>query len=60
MGLAGFGIALVALAFLPYLLAPADAVILLTIYAAVFSVAMLLQLRRDVEPRRPRGPYPGA
>jgi uncharacterized membrane protein YfcA len=51
MGLAGFGIALVALAFLPYLLAPADAVILLTIYAAVFSVAMLLQLRRDVEPR---------
>jgi len=51
MGLAGFGIALVALAFLPYLMAPADAIVLLTIYAAVFSLAMLVQLRRDVEPR---------
>ena len=51
MGLAGFGIALVALAFLPYLMASADAIVLLTIYAAVFSLAMLIQLRRDVEPR---------
>jgi len=51
MGLAGFGIALVALAFLPYLMTPADAIILLTIYAALFSAAMLVQLRRDVEPR---------
>jgi len=51
MGLAGFGIALVALAFLPYLMAPADAIILLTIYAALFSAALLVQLRRDVEPR---------
>ena len=51
MGLAGFGIALVALAFLPHLMAPADAIVLLTIYAAVFSLAMLVQLRRDVEPR---------
>jgi uncharacterized protein len=51
MGLAGFGIALVALAFLPYLMAPADAIVLLTIYAALFSSALLVQLRRDVEPR---------
>ena len=51
MGLAGFGIALVALAFLPYLMAPADAIVLLTIYATAFSLAMLVQLRRDVEPR---------
>jgi len=51
MGLAGFGIALVALAFLPYLMAPADAIVLLTIYAAVFSLAMLVHLRRDVDLR---------
>ena len=51
MGLAGFGIALVALAFLPYLMAPADAIVLLTIYAAVFSSALLVQLRHDVELR---------
>jgi uncharacterized protein len=49
MGLAGFGIALVALAFLPYLMAPADAIVLLTIYTVVFSTALLVQLRHDVE-----------
>src|SRR4030095_15584547 len=51
MGLAGFGIALVALAFLPYLMSASSAIVLLTIYAAVFSLAMLVQLRRDVSPR---------
>ncbi len=51
MGLAGFGIALVALAFLPHLMAPADAIVLLTIYSVVFSLAMLVQLRRDIELR---------
>jgi uncharacterized membrane protein YfcA len=51
MGLAGFGIALVALAFLPYLMAPAHAIILLTIYTVVFSAALLVQLRRDVDTR---------
>src|SRR2546428_8418585 len=51
MGLAGFGIALVALAFLPYLIAASDAIVLLTIYAAVMSLAMLVQLRESVEPR---------
>jgi uncharacterized membrane protein YfcA len=49
-GLAGFGVGLVALAFLPYLMAPADAVVLLTIYAMVFAVVLLLPLRRDVMP----------
>jgi uncharacterized protein len=51
MGLAGFGIALVALAFLPYLMAPEDAIVLLTVYTVVFSSALLVQLRHDVELR---------
>jgi len=51
MGLAGFGIALIALAFLPYLMSASDGIILLTIYATVMSAALLVQLRRDVEPR---------
>jgi hypothetical protein len=51
MGLAGFGIALVAMAFLPYLMAPAAAIALLTIYAFVFSVIVVAQLRRDLAPR---------
>jgi len=51
MGLTGFGIALVAMAFLPYLMSPADAIVLLTIYALVFSVVVVVQLRRDLTPR---------
>lgn len=51
MGLAGFGIALVGLALLPYLMSASDAIVLLTIYAALFSLAMLVQLRRDVVTR---------
>jgi uncharacterized protein len=51
MGLAGFGIALVAMAFLPYLMSTSDAIVLLTIYAALFSLVLLVQLRRDVVPR---------
>jgi uncharacterized protein len=51
MGLTGFGIALVAMAFLPYLMSPAEAIVLLTIYALVFSVAVAVQLRRDLTPR---------
>jgi hypothetical protein len=51
MGLTGFGIALVATAFLPYLMAPADAIVLLTLYALVFSVVVVVQLRRDLTPR---------
>ncbi|MBI4638614.1 MAG: sulfite exporter TauE/SafE family protein [Candidatus Rokubacteria bacterium] len=48
MGLAGFGIALVALAFLPFLMEPATAVVLMTVYAIVFALAVFIPLRRDV------------
>ena len=50
MGLAGFGIGLVGLAFLPWVMAPATAVVLITLYAFLFTVAVLVQLRRDVVP----------
>jgi uncharacterized protein len=50
MGLAGFGIALVALAFLPFVMTPATAVVLITLYASVFGVAIVFPLRRDVVP----------
>jgi uncharacterized membrane protein YfcA len=51
MGLAGFGIALVAMAFLPYVMSPVIAIVMLTIYALVFSVVALIGLGRDVTPR---------
>src|SRR5688500_3913776 len=51
LGLAGFGIALVAMALLPYLMSPVAAIVVLTIYALVFSVVALVPLRRDVTPR---------
>jgi hypothetical protein len=51
MGLAGFGIALVSLAFLPYLMPPATAVALMTFYALAFATAVVVQLRHEVEPR---------
>ena len=51
LGLAGFGIALVAMAFLPYLMSPVAAIVVLTIYALVFSVVALIPLRDDVTPR---------
>lgn len=47
MGLAGFGIALVSLAFLPFLMPPATAVVVVTIYAAAFALAIFVPLRRD-------------
>ncbi|MEX2222978.1 MAG: sulfite exporter TauE/SafE family protein [Candidatus Rokuibacteriota bacterium] len=46
-GLAGFGIGLVSLAFLPFLMSPADAVVLITVYAAVLIVVIFIPLRRD-------------
>jgi hypothetical protein len=51
LGLAGFGIALVAMAFLPYVMSPVTAIVVLTIYALVFSLVALVPLRRDVSPR---------
>jgi uncharacterized membrane protein YfcA len=46
-GLAGFGIGLVSLAFLPFLMEPATAVVLMTVYAAVFTIVIFIPLRRD-------------
>ena len=46
-GLAGFGIGLVSLAFLPLLMSPADAIVLITLYATVFTVVIFLPLRHD-------------
>jgi hypothetical protein len=46
-GLAGFGIGLVSLAFLPFLMEPATAVVLMTVYAAVFTTVIFIPLRRD-------------
>ena len=46
-GLAGFGIGLVALAFLPYLMTPATAVALMTLLATVFCCLVFFPLRRD-------------
>lgn len=51
MGLAGFGIGLVGLAFLPFVMSPATAVVLLTLYAFVIAVAIFIQLRGDFRPR---------
>jgi hypothetical protein len=50
MGLAGFGIGLVSLALLPFLMSPATAVVLMTLYAFVFALGVFVQLRRDVVP----------
>jgi uncharacterized membrane protein YfcA len=50
-GLAGFGVALVAMAFLPFIMATPTAVVLLTIYAAIFAVVVFVPLRRDFAPR---------
>ena len=49
-GLAGFGVGLVALAFLPFLMAPADAVVLLTLYATLGAAVLFVPLRRDFTP----------
>jgi uncharacterized membrane protein YfcA len=51
-GLAGFGIGLVSLGLLPLLMSPVTAVVLITVYALVFSLGMLLPLRRETQ-RRP-------
>jgi uncharacterized membrane protein YfcA len=50
MGLVGFGIALVSLALLPFIMSPVTAVVLMTVYALVFAVGMAVQLRRDLVP----------
>lgn len=49
MGLAGFGIGLVSLAFLPFLMSPVTAVIVTIVYALLFAIVLLVPLRADVE-----------
>jgi uncharacterized membrane protein YfcA len=51
MGLTGFGIALVAMAVLPWLMSPVTAIVVLTVYALVFSLVVVIQLRRELTPR---------
>jgi uncharacterized protein len=52
MGLAGFGIGLVSLAFLPYLMSPSEAIVLTTLYATAFALAIFVPVRRDFTPAR--------
>lgn len=51
MGLAGFGIALVGMAFLPYFMPPATAIAVLTIYTVVFTIAIFVPVRRHLTRR---------
>ena len=50
-GLAGFGVGLVAMAFLPWVMSPVTAVVLLTVYTTVFAIVLFVTLRRDCTPR---------
>jgi uncharacterized membrane protein YfcA len=47
-GLTGFGIGLVALSLLPFLIPPATVVPLIIVYGAVFALTMTIQLRREI------------
>ena len=50
-GLAGFGVGLVAMAFLPFVMSPVTAIVLMTVYATIFAVVLFVPLRRDFMPR---------
>src|ERR1051325_6469145 len=50
-GLAGFGVGLVAMAFLPFVMTPATAVVLMTVYAMIFTIVLFVPLRREFAPR---------
>ena len=49
LGLAGFGNGLVALAFLPLVMSPVAAIVLLTIYTVLATVVIFVPLRRDFD-----------
>ena len=51
LGLAGFGNALVAMAFLPYFMPAATAIAVLTVYTIVFALAIFVPVRRHLTPR---------
>jgi len=50
LGLAGFGNGLVALAFLPLVMSPVDAIVLLTLYTVLATVVIFVPLRADFDP----------
>ena len=50
LGLAGFGIGLVAMALLPFLMSPVTAIVVLTIYTTVLVLAIFVPVWRDFEP----------
>jgi uncharacterized protein len=50
LGLAGFGNGLVALAFLPLVMSPVDAIVVLTLYTVLASVVIFVPLRADFDP----------
>jgi uncharacterized membrane protein YfcA len=50
LGLAGFGNGLVALAFLPLVMSPVTAIVLLTVYTVLATIVIFIPLRRDFDP----------
>jgi uncharacterized protein len=50
LGLAGFGNGLVALAFLPLVMSPVTAIVLLTVYTVLATIVIFVPLRRDFDP----------
>jgi len=51
LGLAGFGNGLVALAFLPLVMSPVTAIVLLTLYTVIATIVIFVPLRADFDPR---------
>src|SRR5262249_31901512 len=50
LGLAGFGNGLVALAFLPLVMSPVDAIVLLTLYTVLATIVIFVPLRANFDP----------
>lgn len=50
LGLAGFGNGLVALAFLPLVMSPVAAIVLLTVYTVLATIVIFVPLRADFHP----------
>ena len=50
-GVTGFGTGLVAMAFLPFIMTPSQAVVLMTVLTIIFAVVIWVPLRADFAPR---------
>ena len=50
-GVAGFGTGLVAMAFLPFIMTPAQAVVLMTVLTIIFAVVLFVPLRTEFSAR---------